>query len=270
MTRSSSARRTTTASRRWSRRSPRTTASPRIASSPPTAVRARTSSPSRRSPGPATRCLIEQPGYDPLIGACRLMRRDRAAFRAPVRGRLRDRFRTARARDHAADTAHHRHEPAQPVGHRARRREPRGPGAAWRIAPARWCSSTRSTSTPPCSPRAGRRRQRASPVSVAPFIVTNSLTKSYGLAGLRNGWIVAPDAAIAERMRRTRDVDRQRQQRARRIDSRGSPSPSCRGWPSARARSSRATSASARDVLRACTPRSSWRTRRRRPSCFRA
>src|SRR6185436_5575652 len=38
-----------------------------------------------------------------------------------------------------------------------------------------------------------------------PFIVTNSLTKSYGLAGLRSGWAVAP-APIAERMRRTRDV----------------------------------------------------------------
>ena len=38
-----------------------------------------------------------------------------------------------------------------------------------------------------------------------PFISTNSLTKSYGLAGLRCGWAIAP-AAIAERMQRTRDV----------------------------------------------------------------
>jgi aspartate/methionine/tyrosine aminotransferase len=38
-----------------------------------------------------------------------------------------------------------------------------------------------------------------------PFVVTNSLTKSYGLAGLRSGWMIAP-AAIAERLRRTRDV----------------------------------------------------------------
>ncbi len=42
-----------------------------------------------------------------------------------------------------------------------------------------------------------------------PVIVTSSLTKSYGLAGLRSGWAIAP-AATAERMRRTRDVDRQR------------------------------------------------------------
>jgi len=39
-----------------------------------------------------------------------------------------------------------------------------------------------------------------------PIIVTSSLTKSYGLAGLRSGWAIAPSAAIAERLRRTRDV----------------------------------------------------------------
>lgn len=38
-----------------------------------------------------------------------------------------------------------------------------------------------------------------------PVIVTASLTKSYGLAGLKSGWAVAPPA-IAERLRRTRDV----------------------------------------------------------------
>ena len=38
-----------------------------------------------------------------------------------------------------------------------------------------------------------------------PVIVTSSLTKSYGLAGLRSGWAIAP-AQTAERMRRTRDV----------------------------------------------------------------
>ncbi len=38
-----------------------------------------------------------------------------------------------------------------------------------------------------------------------PFITTSSLTKSYGLAGLRLGWSIAPPA-IAERIRRTRDV----------------------------------------------------------------
>lgn len=38
-----------------------------------------------------------------------------------------------------------------------------------------------------------------------PFVVTNSLTKAWGLAGLRCGWVVAPDA-VAERVRRVRDL----------------------------------------------------------------
>ena len=38
-----------------------------------------------------------------------------------------------------------------------------------------------------------------------PFVVTTSLTKSYGLAGLRCGWAIAAPA-IAERIRRARDV----------------------------------------------------------------
>jgi hypothetical protein len=37
------------------------------------------------------------------------------------------------------------------------------------------------------------------------FVSTNSLTKSYGLAGLRVGWLLA-DPEIAERARRVRDV----------------------------------------------------------------
>ena len=38
-----------------------------------------------------------------------------------------------------------------------------------------------------------------------PFVCTNSLTKSYGLSGLRCGWILSPPE-VAERIRRTRDV----------------------------------------------------------------
>jgi aspartate/methionine/tyrosine aminotransferase len=38
-----------------------------------------------------------------------------------------------------------------------------------------------------------------------PFLVTNSLTKAWGLAGLRVGWAVA-DAETAERIRRMRDL----------------------------------------------------------------
>lgn len=37
------------------------------------------------------------------------------------------------------------------------------------------------------------------------FVSTNSLTKSYGLSGLRTGWVLA-SAAVAERVNRTRDA----------------------------------------------------------------
>ena len=49
--------------------------------------------------------------------------------------------------------------------------------------------------------------ERALPAAAleGPFISTSSLTKSYGLAGLRCGWAVAP-AAISGRLRRTRDL----------------------------------------------------------------
>lgn len=39
-----------------------------------------------------------------------------------------------------------------------------------------------------------------------PFIVTTSLTKSYGLNGLRCGWAVAPSPSLAYRMWRVRDL----------------------------------------------------------------
>ncbi|MEZ5289563.1 MAG: pyridoxal phosphate-dependent aminotransferase [Vicinamibacterales bacterium] len=51
---------------------------------------------------------------------------------------------------------------------------------------------------------AGRPRLAAASLD-GPFVSTSSLTKSYGLAGLRAGWAVA-SPAVAERIRRTRDV----------------------------------------------------------------
>jgi len=51
----------------------------------------------------------------------------------------------------------------------------------------------------------GARIERTFAGRGAPFVCTNSLTKSYGLSGLRCGWILSsPD--VAERIRRTRDV----------------------------------------------------------------
>ena len=52
----------------------------------------------------------------------------------------------------------------------------------------------------PGCPRAGFSRDAR-----RPFVVTNSLTKAWGLPGLRVGWVAA-DPAIAERVRRVRDL----------------------------------------------------------------
>ncbi len=52
--------------------------------------------------------------------------------------------------------------------------------------------------------RAGRRR-RPPCAPQGNVIVTGSLTKAYGLSGLRCGWILAP-ADLAERMRRLNDL----------------------------------------------------------------
>ena len=156
--------------------------------------------------GPGDEVLIEQPGYDPLIGACRLMRANVRAVRTPIRRRLRDRFRPARARrsrrgrgSSSSRTRTTRRAPCS--GPRTSRRS----GAGWRNAPARWCSSTRSTSTPRCSRRAGRRRQRASPVSAA--VHRHQQPDEVVRAGGPAQWLDRrAGRRFAERMRRTRDV----------------------------------------------------------------
>ena len=61
------------------------------------------------------------------------------------------------------------------------------------------CWSTRSISTAPS-------RRGASAAHLGPqFVVTNSLTKVYGLSGLRCGWILA-EPELAERMWRLNDL----------------------------------------------------------------
>ena len=63
----------------------------------------------------------------------------------------------------------------------------------------RACWSTKSISTPPF--RRGEARRTSGPQ----FVCTNSLTKVYGLSGLRCGWILA-EPALAERMWRLNDL----------------------------------------------------------------
>ena len=155
--------------------------------------------------GPGDEVLIEQPGYDPLIGACRLMRATVRRFER----RFEDGFATDSgrlAREISPQTrliiVTNPHNPSGTVlgadNLEALGRVAARAGALVLVDEVYLDAAMLAAGRPPTSESVARLGP--------PFIVTNSLTKSYGLAGLRNGWIVAPDAATAERMRRTRDV----------------------------------------------------------------
>ena len=149
---------------------------------------------------PGDEVLIEHPTYEPMLGAAsflgakikRFERKPADAFRldpAAVE-------RPCSRRTHAPDRHH------QPPQSRA---------ALWPTKPsfarsasspqasARTCWSTRSISTAAVPPR-------PSAVHLGPSSsCTNSLTKVYGLSGLRCGWILA-EPELAERMWRLNDL----------------------------------------------------------------
>lgn len=147
--------------------------------------------------------LIEQPTYDPLIGACRLLgatvyrfaRRADNGWRVDlddVRARL-----TPRTRLIVLTTPHN------PSGTLVDRDTLLELGrlassvGAWVLSDEVYLDITRL---------AGSVHAASAATLDGPFLSTSSLTKSYGLAGLRSGWIVTTSDAMAERLRRTRDV----------------------------------------------------------------
>lgn len=154
--------------------------------------------------GPGDHVLVERPTYDPLIGACRLMgarverfgRRFEAGWR-PDLDELRQRV-TPRTRLIVVTSPHN------PSGEVLDASTLTGIGVlADRVGAyvlvdqvyldaASVIAQDTSLATPAV-------------LLDGPFVSTSSLTKSYGLAGLRCGWILA-DSAVAERLRRTRDV----------------------------------------------------------------
>lgn len=155
--------------------------------------------------GPGDDVLIERPGYDPLIGACRLMRANVRRFdRRFEDGYAMDSGRMAREITPRTKLVivTNPHNPSGTVLGAANldgvARAAAHVGAHVLVDEVYLDAAMLAAGRTPASESVARRG--------APFIVTSSLTKSYGLAGLRNGWIVAPDAATAERMRRTRDV----------------------------------------------------------------
>jgi aspartate/methionine/tyrosine aminotransferase len=154
--------------------------------------------------GAGDHVLAERPGYDPLVAACRLMgarvetfdRRFDQGFRVDLddlAGRI-----TPATRLIVVSTPHN------PSGAELDRaslvalgRLADAAGAHVLVDEVYLDAASRARGEPPTATSAARLE--------GPFVVTNSLTKSYGLAGLRSGWTIAP-RAIAERIRRTRDV----------------------------------------------------------------
>jgi aspartate/methionine/tyrosine aminotransferase len=147
---------------------------------------------------PGDDVLMERPGYDPLMAAARLLRANVVRYdRAFEDGYRLDPQRVADAMTPRTKLVivTSPHNPTGAIANPADLQE------VGRIAAGRgaqvlvdevYLDST-GTATPPAA-RQGD-----------PFISTSSLTKSYGLSGLRCGWILS-SPGLAERLRRARDV----------------------------------------------------------------
>lgn len=149
--------------------------------------------------GPGDEVLVEQPGYDPLTGAPRLLgahvrtfeRRYDEGFRLDADRCAR--LMTPRTRLVVLTNLHNPSGVACEVGALQALGDRAGAAGAHVLVDEVYLDAAEGA-------------PRASAASLSgPFIVTSSLTKSYGLAGLRCGWVVAPPAVV-ERVRRARDV----------------------------------------------------------------
>jgi hypothetical protein len=142
--------------------------------------------------------VVEQPGYDPLVGAARLLGANVLRFER----RFEDGYALDAARIAAAMAPRTKlvviTSPHNPSSVRTDRPTLRDIGT---IAAARGAhvlvDEVYLDAADPSMPTAATLGDT--------FIVTSSLTKSYGLAGLRCGWILSSEA-VAARLRRARDV----------------------------------------------------------------
>jgi aspartate/methionine/tyrosine aminotransferase len=148
--------------------------------------------------------LIERPGYDPLIGACLLMgahvRRFERRFEHRYQIDLDDLTRhiTPRTRLIVVTTPHN------PSGAQLDRAALTELGKlADRNGVHVLVDEVYLDAA--CAVRGEHGPALSAARLDGPFVVTNSLTKSYGLAGLRLGWAIA-SPRVTLRLRRTRDV----------------------------------------------------------------
>ena len=156
---------------------------------------------------PGDEVLVETPGYDPLLGAPRLLG---ARVNQFVRD-FNDGFALDPERVQRASTPRTRliiiTNPHNPSGVLADAEALESIGRVARAHGARvlldevYLDVAQAAAASGPGAAADRTFARKGDV----FVCTNSLTKSYGLSGLRCGWILSsPD--VAERIRRTRDV----------------------------------------------------------------
>src|SRR5262245_43939160 len=153
---------------------------------------------------PGDDVLVERPGYDPLLGAPRLLGANVVRFAR----RFEEAFSVDPEAVAAAITPRTRlvslstpHNPSGAVVDRSALE------AIGRIAEARGAyvlvDEVYLDAAMASAPDTTAMRPAAQLGDV--FLSTSSLTKSYGLAGLRCGWILS-SPAVAERLRRARDV----------------------------------------------------------------
>ncbi|MCR4373358.1 MAG: aminotransferase class I/II-fold pyridoxal phosphate-dependent enzyme [Acidobacteria bacterium] len=154
--------------------------------------------------GAGDEVLVEQPGYDPLVGACTLLGARVRRIARPFSQRFQFDLDAVRAAVTPATRLIIVTSPHNPSGVSL--------DAAVLRALARIAEDARAhllvdeVYRDAANLGAGDAAPTASATTLdGPVIVTNSLTKSYGLNGLRCGWAVAP-AAVAARMRRVRDL----------------------------------------------------------------
>lgn len=148
--------------------------------------------------------LIERPAYDPLIGACRLMGAAVRRFeRRAENGFAIDpddvrRLAIPSTRLIIVTTPHNPSGVSVPLDVLAELAGIAEGCGAHLLVDEVYLDGA-------CLVRGEPTGSRSAAALPGPVIVTSSLTKSYGLAGLRSGWAIAPEAT-AERMRRARDV----------------------------------------------------------------
>jgi aspartate/methionine/tyrosine aminotransferase len=147
---------------------------------------------------PGDDVLVERPGYDPLLGAARLLGARTIRFDRPFEGGFAldpDRVRRAMTLRTKAIVITSPHNPsgvaADPaaldeIGTIAER-------AGAHVVVDEVYKDVTADRTPPAAARGDA------------FVTTNSLTKSYGLSSLRAGWVIA-SPAVTYRVRRARDV----------------------------------------------------------------